>query len=510
MSTAFVPPRQLIVFGIIVPIAAILGYFLATPDTFDSIAVLGLVVGVLLIPLLLRWHHLLLILSWNAALSVFFLPGQPELWMVTAGVSLFFSSLNRLLAKEQTSTYVPSIVWSLAFLAVVALVTAKLTGGFGVRALGSSTFGGRRYVYVLAAILGYFALANQRIPANRAKLFASLFFLSAVTAMVSNLAFFGGPGFYFLYYIFPAVFAVQQAVAEFTMQGANVVRLVGFSFAAPAVFYAMLLRYGLRGVLDFGKPWRIAIFTTAFLAGLLGGFRSSVIMAGILFALMFYFERLFRTRLVLAALIGATLAGTGLITMSRHLPFAIQRSLSFLPIDVDPAARTDAESTTDWRLRMWNVLLPEIPKHFWVGKGFAVDSTELYLLQQALLRGMTEDIDVSIAGGSYHSGPLTLIIAFGVFGVIAFLWFGGASLRVLRDNYRYGDPELKIINTFLLSYFLMRFGYFLFFYGQFAEDLAVFTGTIGLSVSLNGGIRKPNAVKGEPLSEPVLSEINAR
>jgi hypothetical protein len=158
---------------------------------------------------------------------------------------------------------------------------------------------------------------------------------------------------------------------------------------------------------------------------------------------------------------------------------------------------------------MWKVLLPEVPKYFWLGKGFAVNPTDFYLLTEAYLRGMAQDIDVAIMGGSYHSGPLTLIIAFGIFGVIGFLWFGCASLWVLHRNYCFSPPDLKLINTFLLSYFLMRFVYFLLFYGQFAEDLAVFTGLIALSVSLNNGVRKPDELQEEPALATAVPEPSA-
>src|SRR5436189_4704720 len=119
MSNAFALPRRLILFGTIIPLAAILGYLLATPTDFGSVVLVGLMVCVLLLPLVLRWHHLLLIVGWNATINLFFLPGQPESWMLLAIVSLFFSSLDRLLSKRNPHTYVRSVVWSLAFLILV-------------------------------------------------------------------------------------------------------------------------------------------------------------------------------------------------------------------------------------------------------------------------------------------------------------------------------------------------------------------------------------------------------
>src|SRR5881396_2985478 len=106
----------LIIFGAILPLAAILGCFLASPGDFGTVAIVLLVIGVLLIPLALRWHHLLLIVGWNATVNLFFLPGEPELWMLLAITSLFFSSLDRLLTKREPLTSIRSITWSLIFL----------------------------------------------------------------------------------------------------------------------------------------------------------------------------------------------------------------------------------------------------------------------------------------------------------------------------------------------------------------------------------------------------------
>ena len=95
--------------------------------------------------------------------------------------------------------------------------------------------------------------------------------------------------------------------------------------------------------------------------------------------------------------------------------------------------------------------------------------------------------------GDYHSGPLSVIIPFGIYGAVAFAWFLWASVRVLYQNYRFGEPGLKTINTFLLAYFVVRIFSFIFIFGSLYSDLVGFCGLIGLSVSLNGVARPPAA-----------------
>jgi 4-amino-4-deoxy-L-arabinose transferase-like glycosyltransferase len=104
--------------------------------------------------------------------------------------------------------------------------------------------------------------------------------------------------------------------------------------------------------------------------------------------------------------------------------------------------------------------------------------------------GRLSNWESSLVAGDYHSGPLSLYIPFGSVGVLAFLLFLIASIRVLHQNWQYGDPRLKNINTFLLSIFLARAFSFVFIFGSISSDFYVFTGLIGFSVALNGGCKK--------------------
>ena len=83
-----------------------------------------------------------------------------------------------------------------------------------------------------------------------------------------------------------------------------------------------------------------------------------------------------------------------------------------------------------------------------------------------------------------------MIIPFSLFGFVAFLWFCTSGFLALVRKRRYGDPQLSGINTFLLAYFCARLLMYFIFYGQFEIDLAQFTGIVGLSLAINGGIRR--------------------
>lgn len=490
--------RALLAFGICVATALFIGYELATPMERTSMLSVGLVLFLLFVPILLKWHHEFLIITWNISLVAFFLPGTPALGYLAGGLSLLFSVAKRALLQQANFIHCPSVSIPLILLAAVVLLTARETGGIHGRALGSGDWGAMRYFLVLGAIAGYFAFVNQPVPPDRAKLMAGLFFLSGVTSVFPVLIALAGPGVQFLL----VMFAQTSIVAtESTMFSLDLQRFIGLTFMSQSVCWFMMLRYGIRGIFNWGRPGRFITFGVMFALGLLGGFRSFLILFVLIGLVQFYFEGLFRSRFFvwfsMAGVVGATLV----FAFADQLPGAVQRSISFLPVQIDPAIRRDAAGTLDWRLEMWRVTLPIVPRYLLLGKGYNFDGTDYYLTTLGAERGMFRAYDAAIISSDYHQGILTLIIPFGIWGLLAFLAFCGASLRVLYRNYRYSPPEFRLINTFLLSYFVGRLLFYLTLYGEFDLDLMVFTGTVGISLSLNGGMRQA-----EPTAVPVPRE----
>src|SRR5260370_21203947 len=118
MSNAFSLFRSLIIYAVCLPLAIFLGYLLATPDDFVSFALVTLVLVSLALPLFLRWHHPLLLLTWNMAAAAFFLPGSPSVWLLVCGLSLTISVLQHSLNKNQIFLHVPSLALRLLSLAL--------------------------------------------------------------------------------------------------------------------------------------------------------------------------------------------------------------------------------------------------------------------------------------------------------------------------------------------------------------------------------------------------------
>jgi hypothetical protein len=491
-------PRAHLILLLCLPLAVLVGYFLGEPTDPLGMATVTLLLAVLSAPLTLKYHHPLLLVAWNAAIGFLFLPGQPGLWMVLAFVSLMLSVFHRATDPDKRFLECPSLTKPLLLFAAVVGVTALLTGGVGFRIFGSSHYGGRYYLEIAAAIAGYFALTSQRISSERAGLYVSLFFLSALTGIISNLIYLAGPQFYFLYMIFPSGAAASQAAAEASLWRA-LPRFESFAPASLGLLCFLLARYGLRGTFDYAKPWRWVAFLLAFLCCLLSGFRSSFFLfLGICFC-VFLLEGLWRSRAMPILLLAALGILAVVLPQSDRLPSPIQRCLSFLPIKVDPAVAEEARYSTEWRLDMWRQLEPQIPQYLIKGKGYNFDANDLARAQTASTSRFGWVQEVSEISMEYHSGPLSVLIPFGIAGMLGFLWLLLAGVRLLYCNYRYGDPALLRTNALLLAAFVCKAILFFVVFGALHAELFWYTGLLGLSVSLNGGMC-------QPMAEPELLE----
>jgi hypothetical protein len=222
----------------------------------------------------------------------------------------------------------------------------------------------------------------------------------------------------------------------------------------------------------------------------LGGFRSAVILCGMIFLLQFFIERVHQTRVFPVFILAGLVAITLIVPFANKLPIPFQRALAFLPLKIDPWARADADASQEWRLQIWKDTLPTVPQYLLLGKGYALSQADLSAASNRSFHYLSNADAVGIVG-NWHSGPLSIVIPFGIWGVIALFWFWTASGRALFYNYRYGDSSLRSINIFLFAYFLAKIFSFLIVFGAFSNDMLGFAGIIGLSISINGGIRKP-------------------
>jgi hypothetical protein len=486
--------QSLFVYLICLPLAVLLGYMLANPLDMTTFTTIGVLLFVLSIPLLLRFHYPLMLFAWNCGAVLFFLPGRPQIWLAAIALSLGISIVHRMIDKQFQFIHAPEIMWPLLVMIGIIFITARATGGIGIRSLGSDVMGGRRYFQLVIGILGFFAITAHRIPRERAGLYMALFFLGAITSSIGDLYSISGPLLQPLYLIFPPNSVYSGGLEVGTT------RLLGTTAASSALFSYMLAKYGIQGIFVSGKPWRPVCFLVFIGLGFFGGFRSLIIGFLLTFAIQFVLEGMHRTRLLPTFVLATILVGAIVVPILPSLPLTFQRALAFLPVPIDPVVRRDADGSSQWRIRIWKVVLPQVPQYLLLGKGYVMTEDDLFVSRQAVQPGFEEQMGSTLAG-DYHNGPLSVVIPFGIWGVAAFLWFVFAALKVLYRNYRFGDAELKFINTFLLTAFAVRLIMFLFIVGGFGSDMMYFVGLVAFGLSVNGGkVRRPAP---EPLPEKV-------
>jgi hypothetical protein len=379
------------------------------------------------------------------------------------------------------------------------LITAKLTGGFGLHTLGDSVGGGRKYVDLLLGIAAFFALITRPIPAERRNLYVGLFLLSGLPAFIGDL----GPVLPSpLNYINLFIPTTVRPGQEFEI---GVTRLGAFGHTASVVGGFMLARYGMRGI--FTGPnlwWRIPVFLLMATLTMLGGFRNVIFNLALTCLLMFFMEGLHRTKLLpVFAMLGLALSCLT-VPFANHLPYTFQRALSFLPLDIDPIARADAEGSSEWRFNMWHALWPQVPQYLLLGKGYALTEQDFEMMGNGTFaNGVEAKMDASLdplaVAGDYHSGPLSTLIPFGIWGGITFVWFMFAGLRVVYRNYKYGEAKLRLINIYLFVQGLIHILNYFFIFGGYGVDMYGFAMTFGFSVALNAGVRGP-----QHLTKPVM------
>ncbi len=478
--------RSLIIYAICVPLAIVVGYLLANPLDYSTFAYAGVLGLVLVFPLLIRWHYLLLVFSVNTGMYVFFLKGNPAFWLVMVVVSLGISLLDRAMNSQKHFIRVPQMTWPLICMLGVVFMTAKLNGGIGLHAFGSEVYGGKKYVLLGMGILSYFAFTAQRIPPERVNLYVALLLLGGILKLIGDFYPITPSFLHFIFLLFPP----NNVSNEVFEMGRT--RMIGVASAALAFIYWLMAKYGLRGIVLSNKLWRPVAFAVASMMILMGGFRLLIIAYLVVCGLLFFMDGLHRTRALLVVTLVGMLGVVSIIPLAPKLPYTFQRTLAFLPLNLSLEARASAQSSSEWRVNLWKSLLPQVPSHLLLGKGYAITAEDFQSMgQDTAFHAMDPSQEGLSLSGDYHNGPLSVVIPFGIWGVIVTLWFMFAGLRVIYCNFRHGDGSLRTINTFLWVYYIFCSFRFLFLFGGLTSDMIILASTIGFSIALNGGVCRP-------------------
>ncbi len=297
---------------------------------------------------------------------------------------------------------------------LVMLIVAR---GSGFRLLGSSKWGGMVYVTHFALVAFFFFSRRFELSAKQLKV-ALLFMvlLAGISPIVDFLFIKTGGKLSMMYSFFRTV--QFEALAE----GMSAYRYGGVFRLFSAVSLGQLLPMLTLVLLGAGKiRWPLALLLWCFslFLILISGYRSSVIILG-LFTLMYIFcgrwQAKWRWYFMLG---GLTLLGyVGVIIFARDMPLTVQRIVSFLPlVEVKSEALASAVGTLEWRQELWKRAVLDIPRYFWMGKGFVFDSAEFDRIL-ATVHWWADNIEYQIWTRNYHNSMLSLMLDLGAFGAV--------------------------------------------------------------------------------------------
>jgi hypothetical protein len=502
--------RMLITYAIVIPAAVLVGYLLTNPLDYGTLGFLGFMLLIIVSPVFIKWHYPILVFGLSCPMTCFFLIGKPPLWQLVVLISLTIAIVERTLNSERRFIRVPAMTGPLLFIAGMAYVTAELTGGIGLHALGGDTGGGKKYINVFVGVATYFALTSREIPRSKWKWYLALYMLPAVLGLIGDLFPYLPSPLNTINLLFPPTQSFEQGVVIGTT------RLASLSFAVSTTTLFLLARYGLRGIFDGTKPWLAMLFLASLPLSMLGGFRSAFGETLLLLGLIFFLEGLHRTRLFPLLLLLGVVGVSGLAVFSNQLPYTMQRSMCFLPFfKWDGAAVADAEGSSEWRYAMWRDTWPKVPDHLLLGKGCAlsqedfqnIGTGEFSQLGAAHIDASNQPLAIS---GDYHSGPLSTLMLFGIWGAIGIVWLMAATLFVLYRNYRYGDPQLQVLNAYLLASGTTAVISFLFIFGAFTNEVGNFAKMAGFSIAMNWGVaRRAPKTASNPLFKPLKPQTSS-
>jgi hypothetical protein len=416
-----------------------------TNSRFLLVALACLPLGLLMINRLQAWF----ILTIGLFYSWIYIPGLPSslsLFYLMAATIIPFLALTRWLNPSHQPSHTFLKTMSLAYLAVV-LVTIYIRG-FGIRALGSETWGGAAYVQLMIGVTFCMLGDSVQLSEKQWKMAIILFFAAGLIPSAAELVFVLTKGkiWWQYYFIKPEASSALMSLSAATT-GQEMVRFQVSKYLV-FIFVLCLALFKFKGK---GKVLIVASYVVGFVFAGISGHRAAVLYLLLLIpTYMFLSTR--RAPFLVLTVYGV---GLGLFVLMLHffgqnLPLSFQRSLSWVPFaDISSLASRSASGTTAWRFDVWRQVWELLPKYWLIGRGFALQASDFYVLSYS----REASIEWAVTTHNYHSGPLSMLIDLGIFGL---LFGSGIMISGIVRHYRlitgdWASDALRRYHLVLLS-----------------------------------------------------------
>jgi len=332
---------------------------------------------------------------------------------------------------------------------ILVIIITMLFRGFGLNIAGTMQAGGKTYLTMLLS-LGLI-LGSGSIGLSAGQWRAALIFMCCLGMIFLDInnPIDGGTGFF-------DYFSLKNEGARFIYGGS-----IGISLLL--LFYILSVGKNMNTLIKY--LMLIASFILIGMSGHRIAFITAVLFIGI-FNLIRNRDRSGKVKFMLRAFILFIALIVVLSAVVPYLPVSFQRGLTWLPfVKVSSLAKAQAQQTIKWRVDIWRSVLPDVPRYLWIGKGCAFNREEfLYLMDT---RGGAS-LEKLMLTGSYHNGPLGLIIKFGAISLILLLglWFVSCRKHMRLAQGEWHDQRIKGYHRVMLAYFITRCLTFIFIFGS--------------------------------------------
>ena len=378
-----------------------------------------------------------------------FLPLNFSVQELTVMLVMAYLVLKMIFGLEVAWRLGPAILW----LPLVGLLGVLVfhwidSRDIGIRLLGGTGWGGRKYFQVLVAALSIPLLASypgirwadlQKVP--------FLYFLGsfvdiipdALTTLIPATA----P------YIWRFYSGVNLSEYGAVLQGnfaqeAGVTRIGALAKLGLAVGLVTLSYFPPKTWLQPDRLWTLPVL---FFGGLLcaaSGFRNTVAKYFLVLFFGLYTHLRWRAFLILPVAMAAALAVAFTQGKIFNYPLALQRGLSFLPGEWDLKAQREANASSEWRGRMKELFYREyFHQKPLLGAGYHYDpelakrDTDAYLAiaaRQAEIGDSYADVRRFIEQRMPHEGLVHTLLVSGLVGTACFFLFCFALLFQLYQS----------------------------------------------------------------------------
>jgi hypothetical protein len=377
----------------------------------------------------------------------------------------------------------PASIWvPLALLLSILVYHWVESRDIGIKLLGGSGWGGRKYFTVLIASFGMVLLNSfpgirwvdlQKVPL--------LYFLGSFVDIVPDaLTTFVPAAAPFVWKFYSGVNLSEYGAA---LQGnfgaeAGISRIASLAKVGTACSLVVLCYNPARVWLSPTKLWIVPTLLASLFLTAASGFRSYLVKLSIaIFAALYSTAR---SASLLLAVVGL-FALCGLVLLQGRafdLPIVIQRTLSFLPGEWDAKAVSEAEGSSKWRENMKALFYKEyFQKAPLIGLGYhynpelAKRDTDAYLAiaaRRAEVGDEYADVRRFIEQRQPHEGPLHALLVSGVLGAFFFCAFCvGVIFYALRSIQSTPPKEIIPIQVWSFALLLPQLFGFLLLFGDY-------------------------------------------